>query len=132
MLEILLPYLLAGIVSIAGLFAPAITSRINQKFTEKEREAQIKRENIEHLRKIFEAYVGAAGEYIAQPSETNKQRYMGCYALAYFYAPENAKELMKALNYRLYSENFEKIPDALNVIIQDLQQHLDSLLLKQK
>jgi len=52
--------------------------------------------------------------------------------LAYFYAPENAKELMKALNYRLYSENFEEIPDALNVIIQDLQQHLDSLLLKQK
>lgn len=130
MLELFLPYLLAAVVSICSLFAPTINARINHKLTEKEKKEKIKQQKIEHLREVFEGYLVATGEYIANPNLDTKQKYYRSYTPALFYAPNKAKMEMKVLNHHLYEGNFEKITDFLNLVIDDLQRFLEQLSLE--
>ena len=130
MLETLLPYLLAAVVSLAGLFAPALTARINRGVTERDRREQLNQQKLEHLRAVFERYLMAAGEYIGNPNNDTLQTYLGAYTAALFYAPEKAKMQMKVLNHRLYKFDFDQVTDLLNLVVDDLQTFLDQLSLE--
>ena len=123
--------LITAVIAVCALFAPAITTVINNRFQLRIKKLELQQKHFEettlYKKNIIENYLKYAGSCIAHANNENMSLYGEYYLLVLLYVPDelstsisNINSQMRKCKWESACVNFEKIVPQLKELLKEL------------
>ncbi len=126
-----LSVIITAVIAFCALFAPAITTVINNRFQLRIKKLELQQKHFEettlYKKNIIENYLKYAGSCIAHANDENMSLYGEYYLLVLLYVPDKLSTLISDINNKMLKYKWEEACVEFEKIVPQLKELLKEL-----